>query len=140
MLQSLLGLTGLPNILYSNVIKARTQMQVAGTVPMIWSSCTRFMMHKFKPAEFHAATCCGLIILSPKTRNLFIKSSKIRGLASASCPCFMTHKLKPAEFNATCCRDKFCPHNRLLNTTTQQCLPGRVGVGRDLSLHLVPAS
>ena len=86
---------------------------------MIWSSCTRFMMHKFKPAEFHAATCCGLIILSPKTRNLFIKSSQIRGLASASCPCFMTHKLKPAEFNATCCRDKFCPHNRLLNTKTQ---------------------
>ena len=31
----------------------------AGTVPMIWSSCTRYMMHKFKPAEFHAAACCG---------------------------------------------------------------------------------
>jgi len=88
-------------------------------VPTKWSSCTRFMMHKFKPAEFHAATCCGVKILSPKTRNLFIKSSQIRGLASASCPCFMTHKLKPAEFNATCCRDKFCPHNRFFNTTTQ---------------------
>ena len=30
---------------------------VAGTVPMIWSSCTHFMMHKFKPAEFHTAKC-----------------------------------------------------------------------------------
>lgn len=93
---------------------------------MIWSSCTHFMMHKFKPAEFHAATCCGVKIMSPKTRNLFIKTSQIRGLASASCPCFMTHKLKPAEFNATCCRDKFCPHNRFFNTT--QCLP-ETGVG-----------
>ena len=102
---------------------------------MIWSSCTHFMMHKFKPAEFHAATCCGVKILSPKTRNLFIKSSQIRGLASASCHCFMTHKLKPAEFNATCCRDKFCPHNRFFNTT--QCLPE---TGGDLASHLVPAS
>ena len=100
---------------------------VAGTVPKIWSSCTHFMMHKFKPAEFHAATCCGVKILSPKTRNLFIKSSQIRGLASALCPCFTTHKLKPAEFNATCCRDKFCPHNRFFNTT--QCLPERGGGG-----------
>lgn len=100
---------------------------MAGTVPMIWSSCTHFMMHKFKPAEFRAATCCGVKILSPKTRNLFIKSSQIRGLASASCPCFMTHKLKPAEFNETCCRDKFCPHNRFVNTT--QCLPGKGGGG-----------
>ena len=98
---------------------------MAGTVPKIWSSCTHFMMHKFKPAEFHAATCCGVKILSSKTRNLFIKSSQIRGLASASCPCFTTHKLKPAEFNATCCRDKFCPHNRFFNTT--QRLPGRGG-------------
>ena len=98
---------------------------------MIWSSCTRFMTHKFKPAEFHAATCCGVKILSPKTRNLFIKSSQIRGLASASCPCFMTHKLKPAEFNATCCRDKFCPHNGFFNTTTQHnvCQEGWEGWG-----------
>lgn len=110
---------------------------MAGTVPKIWSSCTHFMMHKFKPAEFHAATCCGVKILSPKTRNLFIKSSQIRGLASALCPCFTTHKLKPAEFNATCCRDKFCPHNRFFNTT--QRLPGR-GEGGDLASHLVPAS
>lgn len=61
--------------------------------------------------------------LAPQNKNLFIKSSQIRGLFSASCPCFMTHKLKPAEFNATCCRDKFWPHHRFFNTT--QCLPGR---------------
>ena len=67
MLLLLLGLTGLNLHLKAtqhtlqqcdksqDIASARED--VAGTVPMIWSSCTRFMMHKFKPAEFHAAKC-----------------------------------------------------------------------------------
>ena len=66
MLLLLLGLTGLNlhlkatqhTLQYCNIGQdIDVTGDMAGTVPMIWSSCTRFMMHKFKPAEFHAATC-----------------------------------------------------------------------------------
>lgn len=74
MFQSLLGLTGLNlhlkatqhTLQQCDKSQDKDVRDVAGTVPMIWSSCTRFMMHKFKPAEFHAATCCGVKSCPPK--------------------------------------------------------------------------